>query len=105
MHACINRWQMRTYRSGNPTQCPDLQGKEIQKRRDVCIHRVSHVAQSKRISLPIQKMQIQSLGLEDLLEKEMATRSSVLAWAIPWVEEPGRLQSMESQKSWTQLSD
>ena len=37
---------------------------------------------------------VQSLGQEDLLEKEMATRSCVLAWKIPWAEEPGRLQSM-----------
>ena len=39
--------------------------------------------------------QVQSLGREDLLEKEMAIHSSVLAWKIPWTEEPGRLQSME----------
>ena len=48
---------------------------------------------------------IQSLGWEDLLEKEMATHSSILAWKIPWMEEPGRLQSMGSQTVWTQLSD
>ena len=41
---------------------------------------------------------IQTLGWEDLLEKEMATHSSTLAWKIPWMEEPGRLQSMRSQK-------
>ena len=41
---------------------------------------------------------VQSLGWEDLLEKEMATHSSVLAWKIPWMEEPGRLQSMGSQR-------
>ena len=40
---------------------------------------------------------VQILGREDLLEKEMATHSSILAWRIPWTEEPGRLQSMESQ--------
>ena len=38
--------------------------------------------------------QVQSLGREDLLEKEMATHSSILAWKIPWTVEPGRLQSM-----------
>ena len=48
--------------------------------------------------------QVQSLGWEDLLEREMATHSSILAWRIPWTEEPGRLQSMGSQ-SWTRLSD
>ena len=41
---------------------------------------------------------VQSLGREDLLEKEMATHSSTLAWKIPWIEEPGRLQSMGSQR-------
>ena len=38
------------------------------------------------------------VGWEDLLEKEMATHSSILAWKIPWMEEPGRLQSMGSQR-------
>ena len=42
--------------------------------------------------------QVQSLGLEDLLEKEMATHSSILAWKIPWMVEPGRLQSMGLQR-------
>ena len=42
--------------------------------------------------------QVQSLGREDPLEKEMATHSSSLAWKIPWTEEPGRLQSMGSQR-------
>ena len=45
----------------------------------------------------MQEMRVQSLGQEDLLEKEMATHSSALAWEIPWTEEPGRLQSMWSQ--------
>ena len=44
---------------------------------------------------------VQSLGREALLEKEMATHSSTLAWKIPWREKPDRLQSMGSQ-SWTQ---
>ena len=41
---------------------------------------------------------VQSLGQEDPLEKEMATHSSTLAWKIPWMEEPGGLQSMRSQR-------
>ena len=45
----------------------------------------------------VQKTQVQSLGQEDPLEGEMATHSSLLAWRIPWTEEPGRLQSMGSQ--------
>ena len=49
--------------------------------------------------LPTMRMtQVQSLGQEDLLEKEMATHSRILAWKIPWTEEPGRLQSMGSQR-------
>ena len=53
----------------------------------------------------MQETQIQSLGWEDPPEKGMATHSIITAWRIPWTEEPGRLQSMESAKSWTQLSD
>ena len=52
----------------------------------------------------MRETQVQSLGQEDLLEKEMATHSSILAWKIPWTEEPGGLQSMGSQ-SWTPLSN
>ena len=53
----------------------------------------------------MQEIQVWSLGWEDPLQKEMATHSSIPSWEIPWTEEPGGLQSMESQKSWTQLSD
>ena len=53
----------------------------------------------------MQEMHARPLGQEDPLEEEMATRSSILAWKIPWVEEPGGLQSMGLQKSWTGLSD
>ena len=50
-------------------------------------------------SLPtMQETWVQSLGWEDLLEKEMATHSSILAWKIPWTEEPGGLQSMGLQR-------
>ena len=46
----------------------------------------------------IQETQVQSLGWEDPLEKEMATHSHMLAWRIPWTEEPSRLQSLGSQR-------
>ena len=46
----------------------------------------------------MQKTQVWSLGQEDPLEKGMDTYSSILAWKIPWTEEPGKLQSMESQR-------
>ena len=46
----------------------------------------------------VQETWVRSLGGEDPLEKEMATHSSILAWRIPWTEEPGGLQSMGSQR-------
>ena len=46
-----------------------------------------------------QETWVQPLGQEDLLEKEMATHSSILAWKIPWTEEPGRLQSRGRKES------
>jgi len=52
-----------------------------------------------------EETRVQSLGPEDPLEKEMATHSSILAWEIPWTEEPSGLQSMGSQESLTRLSD
>ena len=52
-----------------------------------------------------QETWVRSLGWEDLLEDKMATHSSILAWMIPWTEEPGGLQSMGPQKSWKRLSD
>ena len=58
----------------------------------------SLVAQTVRRLPTMQESRVQSLGQEDLLEKEMATHSSILAWKIPWMEEPGRLQSMGSQR-------
>ena len=63
------------------------------------------VAQWQRIHLSEQETWVQSWDWEDPLEREMATHFSILAWEISWTEEPGRLQSMRSQKSWTLLSD
>ena len=51
------------------------------------------MAQTVKRLPTIWETQIQTLGREDLLEKAMATHSSILAWKIPWMEEPGRLQS------------
>ena len=56
------------------------------------------MAQKAKSSLAMQETQVQSLGQEDSLEEAMATHSSILAWRIPWTEEPGGLQSMGSQK-------
>ena len=55
----------------------------------------------------MQKVQVWSLGWEDPLEEGMATHSSILAWIIPWTEEPGRLQSLGSQRvrhNWSDLA-
>ena len=57
----------------------------------------SLVAQTVKRLPTMQETWVQSLGREDLLEKEMATHSSILAWKIPWTEKPGSLQSMGSQ--------
>ena len=56
------------------------------------------VAQTVKVLPAMWKTQVRSLGQEDLLEKEMAAHSSILAWRTPWTEEPGRLQSMRSQR-------
>ena len=58
----------------------------------------SLVAQRLKSLTAMQETQVRSLGQEDPLEKEMATHSSILAWEIPWTEEPGGLQSMGSQR-------
>ena len=59
----------------------------------------SPVAQTVKSLPAVQETQVLSLGQEDPLEKEIATHSNTLAWKIPWVEEPGRLQSMGSQRA------
>ena len=58
----------------------------------------SVVKKKKKTCLPMKETQVRSLGQEDLLEREMATHSSILAKKIPWTEEPGRLQSRGSQR-------
>ena len=59
---------------------------------------VSLVVQLAKKLPAVQKTQVQSLGQEGTLEKEMASRPSILAWEIPWTEKPGGLQSMGSQR-------
>ena len=67
--------------------------------------RASLVSQSVKNLSAMLEIQVWFLGQEDPLEKEMATQSSILAWEIPWTNEPGGLQSIGSQKRWTQLRD
>ena len=61
-------------------------------------HVASLVAQTVKRLPAMWETWVQSLGREDPLEKEMATHSSTLAWKIPWMEKPGRLQSMGLQR-------
>ena len=58
----------------------------------------SLVAQMVKRLPTMQETWVQSLGREDLLEKEMVIHSNILAWKIPWTEKPGRLQAMGSQR-------
>ena len=74
-------------------------------RPTVLKEKIKFIRNALSICLPMQETYVPSLGREDPLEKEMATHSSILAWEIPWTEEPGGLQSTGSQRSWTQLSD
>ena len=77
---------------------PIIQSEVSQKEKDkyrVLMHIWTSLVTQMVKRLPtIWETQVQSLGREDLLKKEMATHSSILAWKIPWMEEPGRLQSM-----------
>ena len=70
-----------------------IQGEDI-----AIINRTSLVAQTVKRLPTMRENWVQSLGWEDFLEKEMATHSNILAWKIPWTEEPGRLQSMVLQR-------
>ena len=67
-----------------------------------CISRASLVAQMVKNLPAVQETWVQFLGQEDPLEKGMATHSSILAWRIPWTEEPGRPQSMGPQRDMTE---
>ena len=70
---------------------------KLHKSRDFCLSYLclgGSVVKNPPAVQEMQETQIQSLGREDPLESEMATHSSILAWKIPWMEEPGRLQSM-----------
>ena len=68
-------------------------------------YKASLVAQRLKHLPPVWETWVRCLGREDPLEKEMATHSSILAWRIPWTEEPGRLQSTRVAESRTRLSN
>ena len=76
----------------------------IFKSRDIALPTKVHLVKSSLVAQTVKRLpamletQVQSLGQQDPLEKEMAIHSSTLAWKIPWMEEPDRLQSMGSQR-------
>ena len=73
----------------------------LYKRLLICCSGLARYLSGKRVCLPVQEPQemwVWPLGQEDPLEKEMATNSSILAWRIPWTEDPGGLQSLGSQR-------
>ena len=69
------------------------------KKKASTIGGTSLVAQMVKRLSTMQETQVQSMGWEDPLEMEMATHSSTIAWKIPWMEEPDRLQSVGSQRA------
>ena len=80
--------------------CGDLNGREVQKRGDTCVSCFPGGSLVKKL-LAMQEMQetrVRSLGQEDPLEEGMAAHSSILAWRIPWTEEPGGRQFIGSQR-------
>ena len=79
-----------------PTK-PNKRGRDINS-SNLKLNTLPVVAQTVKHLPTMRETQDQSLGWEDPLEKEMTTHSSILAWKIPWTEEPGRLQSMGSQR-------
>ena len=92
----------------NPLQYCCLENPTDRGAWHAMVHRVAKSrTRLKRLSIhaPVRETQVRSLGRQDPLEKEMATYSSILAWEIPWTEEPGRLQSRGLQKGWTRLSN
>ena len=79
------------------TSC-QIDGETMAAVRDLLLGGTSLLAQTVMCLPTMRETRVQSLGREDLLEKEMATHSSILAWKIPWREKPSRLQSMGSQR-------
>ena len=76
----------------------DLKNKTNKKKLVLIFISASLVAQTVKCLCAMQETWVQFLGEKDSLEKEMAAHSSILAWRIPWTEEPGGLQSVKSQR-------
>ena len=87
-----------SFPTGPSSELPSLQANTV-RNWVMCAFRHDLVAQLVKNLPAMKETQVRFLGREDCLEKEIATHSSILAWRIPWTEEPGRLQSMGYQES------
>ena len=98
------------------TTCATIPGNPAQQKRIKYKHQSNFIGWNITLGLPrwlsgeefscqCRKFRFNPWVMKIHLEKEMANYSSILAWNIPWTEEPGKLQSMGSQKGWTRLSD
>ena len=100
-HSSILAWRIPWMEVHNTVQDTGiktiLKKKKCNKKQNGCLG-TSLVAQTIKCLSTMRETWVQSLGREDPLEKEMAIHSSTIAWKIPWTEEPGRLQSMGSQR-------
>ena len=101
---CLPREKERAFQAEVRAKASVCKGSDQTWERVSCVKgteiRVSLVAQRLKCLPAMQETWVHSLGWEDPLEKEMSAHSSILAWKIPWTEEPVRLQSMGLQ-SWT----
>ena len=103
-------WSELSFPSSGDLPHPRTEPRSPELQADTSMQRASLVAQSLKRLPVLRETRVRSLGWEDPLEKEMATHSSTLAWKISWMEEPGRLQSMGSQRvrhnwaTWLSLS-
>ena len=106
-HSSILAWEISQTEEPGRLQFLGSQrvGHNLATKQQQLEYQASLVAQWQKICLPKKVMKVQPMGQKNPLEKEMANDSSIHAWEIPWTEQPGRLQSMGSQNSWTQFSN
>ena len=95
-HSSVLAWRIPG--TGEPGGLPSMGVAQSQTRLKRLSSSSSMVVQMVKCLPAMRETQVRSLGRDDPLEKEMATHSSTIAWKIPWTEEPGRLQSMGSQR-------
>ena len=98
IHHCFYGQHFCPTLSSLPVIVPSLPQFTAKNFLKICLYLGSPCGSAVKNRLPMQETWVQSLGWDNLLEKEMATHSSILAWEIPWTEEPGGLQSVGSQR-------